>query len=89
MTPLPTESFECPHCGATTSWSKPGVGKVIGIDLLATVITLPFLAFGVFGFFVAVCVAGVALIFIAYRSARCSGCGKQISRAQARSRNRA
>ena len=76
-------TFTCPRCGATTSWGKPGIAAFVGVDLLATVVALPFFAFGVIGFVIAVCVAGFALMAFVHRNTRCRGCGKRISRAQA------
>ena len=76
-------TFKCPHCRSNAAWEKPGLGAIIGADLLATIVALPFFALGVAGFTVAVCVAMFGALYWLHNNMWCTTCGKRISREQA------
>jgi hypothetical protein len=78
-------TFKCPHCKSETAWEKPGYGAIIGADLLATIVALPFFAIGVTAFVVAISVAMFGALFWLNNNTWCRNCSARIARAQVQS----
>lgn len=72
---------KCTRCGSATALEKSSAFALIGLDLFAAVVAIPFAALGMAGYFVAwVVVAGLLFLALARGSARksrvaCLVCG--------------